>query len=209
MIRLRYAQDSLQGQAGMETQSTPSSPLDLQRYRTYLLLLARSHDKMGGDEASDMVQKTMLAAHAQRAEFRGRSPAELAAWLKQILRREVIDAYRHRRRLKRDVHREVPLEAEVDGSFSRMDGCLAAVESSPSQRVSREEEMISLASAIAQLPEAQREAVVLHHLQGATLAEVAAKLQRTEAAVAGLLHRGMKQLRELLDSPSSGRSRNT
>jgi len=189
----------------METESTPSSSLDLQRYRTYLLLLARSHDKMGGDEASDLVQKTMLAAHAQRAEFRGESPAELAAWLKQILRREVIDAYRHRRRLKRDVHREVPLEAEVDGSFSRMNGCLAAVESSPSQRVSREEEMISLACAIAQLPEAQREAVVLHHLQGATLAEVAAKLQRTEAAVAGLLHRGMKQLRELLEEPGSGR----
>jgi RNA polymerase sigma-70 factor (ECF subfamily) len=189
----------------METLSTSSSPLDLQRYRTYLLLLARSHDKMGGEEASDLVQKTMLAAHAQRAEFRGQSPAELAAWLKQILRREVIDAYRNRRRLKRDVRREVPLEAEVDGSFSRVDACLAAVESSPSQRVSREEEMVSLACGLAQLPEAQREAVVLHHLQGATLAEVAAKLQRTEAAVAGLLHRGMKQLREILEEPGSGR----
>lgn len=189
----------------MEPESTHSSPLDLQRYRTYLLLLARSHDKLGGEEASDLVQKTMLAAHAQRAEFRGGSPAELAAWLKQILRREVIDAYRHRRRLKRDVHREVPLEAEVDGSFSRVEVCLAAVESSPSQRVSREEELVSLACGLAQLPEAQREAVVLHHLQGATLAEVAAKLQRTEAAVAGLLHRGMKQLREILEEPGSGR----
>ncbi|MGI8980737.1 MAG: sigma-70 family RNA polymerase sigma factor [Pirellulaceae bacterium] len=189
----------------METLSTPSSPLDLQRYRTYLLLLARSHDKMGGDEASDLVQKTMLAAHAQRADFRGQSPAELAAWLKQILRREVIDAYRHRRRLKRDVHREVPLEAEVDGSFSRAQVCLAAVQTSPSQQVSREEELVGMADALAQLPDAQREAVVLHHLQGATLAEVAAQLQRTEAAVAGLLHRGMKRLRELLEEPSSGR----
>jgi DNA-directed RNA polymerase specialized sigma24 family protein len=93
----------------MHPQST--LPLDLQRYRTYLLLLARSHDKMGGEEASDLVQKTMLAAHAQRAEFRGQSPAELAAWLKQILRREVIDAYRHGRRQCRDVRREIPLEA--------------------------------------------------------------------------------------------------
>ena len=56
-----------------------SANLDLTRYRTYLLLLARSHDKMGGDEASDLLQKTMLAAHAQRAEFRGKSPGELAA----------------------------------------------------------------------------------------------------------------------------------
>jgi len=160
---------------------------------------------MGGEEASDLVQKTMLAAHAQREAFRGQSPVEVAVWLKQILRREVIDAYRHRRRLKRDVHREVPLEAEVDDSFSRTNNWLAAVESSPSQRVTRDEEMISLACAISQLPESQREAVVLHHLQGATLAEVAVKLQRTEAAVAGLLHRGMKQLRELLEEPDSGR----
>lgn len=187
----------------METLSTPSSPLDLQRYRTYLLLLARSHDKMGGEEASDLVQKTMLATHTQRAEFRGQSSAELAAWLKQILRREVIDAYRHRRRLKRNVHREVPLEAEVDGSFSRVQVCLAASQTSPSQQLSREEELVAMADALSLLSEAQREAVVLHHLQGATLAEVAAKLQRTEAAVAGLLHRGMKQLRKLLDEPGS------
>jgi len=71
----------------METESTPSSSLDLQRYRTYLLLLARSHDKMGGEEASDLVQKTMLAAHAQRAEFRGGSPAELAVHLRHVERR--------------------------------------------------------------------------------------------------------------------------
>lgn len=180
-----------------------SSSLDLQGYRTHLLLLARSHDKMGGEEASDLVQKTMLAAHAQRAEFRGQSSAELAAWLKQILRREVIDAYRHRRRLKRDVHREVPLDVQVDGSFSRAQVCLAAVQTSPSQHVSREEELVGLADALAQLPDAQREAVVLHHLQGATLAEVAAQLQRTEAAVAGLLHRGLKHLRQLLEAPSS------
>ena len=182
----------------------PNSPsLDLQQYRTYLLLLARSHDRMGGDEASDLVQKTMLAAHAQRAEFRGQSPAELAAWLKQILRHQVIDAYRQKRRLKRDMRREVPLEAEVDGSFSRAQVCLAAVQTSPSQHVSREEELVGLADALSQLPEAQREAVVLHHLQGASLADVAAQLQRTEAAVAGLLHRGLKQLRQLLDEPNS------
>jgi RNA polymerase sigma-70 factor (ECF subfamily) len=188
----------LQATTGMETRPSPSS-LDLQRYRTYLLLLARSQDRIGGEEASDLVQKTLLAAHAQREEFRGKSPAELAAWLKQILRRQVIDAYRQQRRLKRDVRREVPLDAEVDGSFSRAEVWLAAVETTPSQHVSREEELVSLADALAQLPDAQREAIMLHHLQGASLAEVAAQLQRTQAAVAGLLHRGLKQLRELLD----------
>jgi RNA polymerase sigma-70 factor (ECF subfamily) len=164
-----------------------------------LLLLARSLAKMGGDEASDLVQKTMLTAHAQQAEFRGTSPAELAAWLKQILRRQVIDAYRRRQRLKRDVRREMPLPMNVDSSFSRAQAWLTAAQSSPSQQISREEELVAMADALAQLPDAQREAVVLHHLQGATLAEVATRLERTERAIAGLLHRGLKQLRQALD----------
>jgi RNA polymerase sigma-70 factor (ECF subfamily) len=184
--------------------ATPSSSAhELERYRTYLLLLARSHDRLRGEEASDVVQKTMLAAYSHREDCRGQSPAEVAAWLKQILRREMIDSYRQGRRLKRDVRREVPLEADVDRSFSRAQVWLAAAQTSPSQKVSREEELVAMANALAQLPEAQREAIVLHHLQGASLAEVAAELQRSEAAVAGLLHRGLKQLRQLLDAPSS------
>ena len=110
----------------------------------------------------------------------------------------MIDAYRDVRRLRRDVRRELPLEVDVENSFSRVQVCLAAVQTSPSQKVSREEELVAMADALAKLPDAQREAVVLHHLQGATLAEVADQLQRSEAAVAGLLHRGMKQLRTLM-----------
>ena len=185
-------------------QIPPSTkPLELERYRTYLLMLARSQDGVEAGDASDLVQKTLLAACTQQAQFRGRTQGELAAWLKQILRNQVIDAYRQQRRQKRDVGREVSLEAGVDGSFTRADAWLAAIESSPSQRASRDEELVQLADALAGLPEAQREAIMLHHLQGATLADVAQRLGRSEAAVAGLLHRGLKQLREQLDDGSS------
>jgi DNA-directed RNA polymerase specialized sigma24 family protein len=40
--------------------------------------------------------------------------------------------------------------------------------------------------------------IELHHLGGQTLAEVAAALELTRPAVAGLLHRGVKKLRQLL-----------
>jgi DNA-directed RNA polymerase specialized sigma24 family protein len=40
--------------------------------------------------------------------------------------------------------------------------------------------------------------IELHHLRGQTLAEVAAALGTTRPAVAGLLHRGLKKLRQLL-----------
>jgi DNA-directed RNA polymerase specialized sigma24 family protein len=38
----------------------------------------------------------------------------------------------------------------------------------------------------------------MHHLQGLPVPEVAEHLQRSEAAVAGLLRRGLKKLRQLL-----------
>jgi len=177
-------------------------PLELENYRSYLLLLARSHDGMTSDEASDLVQNTFLAACSQHEQFRGKSKGELGAWLKQILRNQVIDGYRQQRRLKRDVSRQVPLDGGLDDSFARADAWLAAAQSSPSQRVSRKEELVRLADALAELPEAQREAIVLRHLQGATLADVAKRLGRTEGAVAGLLQRGLKQLRQRLDDES-------
>src|SRR5690349_9098453 len=97
--------------------STAQVPLDLQRYRPYLLVLAQSQPQLAGQEASDIVQKTLFQAHSQRNQFRGQTTGELAAWLKQILRNQLIDAYRQQRRLRRDVSREVSLEASIDGSF--------------------------------------------------------------------------------------------
>ena len=39
---------------------------------------------------------------------------------------------------------------------------------------------------------------MLHHLQDWSLAETARHLDRSDAAVAGLVHRGLKRLRELM-----------
>jgi RNA polymerase sigma-70 factor (ECF subfamily) len=96
------------------------------------------------------------------------------------------------------VRRECSLEADIDASFSRTHEWLAAVQSSPSQKMSRQEDVLRLAEVIAKLPEAQREAVVLHHLQGLSLSEVAHQIGKTEAAIAGLLFRGLKTLHSLL-----------
>jgi RNA polymerase sigma-70 factor (ECF subfamily) len=86
----------------------------------------------------------------------------------------------------------------MDQSSARLEAWLAADQSSPSVRAERHEELFRLAAALAALPEDQRRAVELHHIQERPLAEVAAELGRSKGAVAQLLFRGLKKLRELL-----------
>ena len=62
----------------------------------------------------------------------------------------------------------------------------------------RHERALRLAEALAKLPDAQRDAVVLRHFQGLSLAEIADELDCTTAAVTGLLQRGLKNLRNSL-----------
>jgi RNA polymerase sigma-70 factor (ECF subfamily) len=178
--------------------------LAVERFRTYLLVLARI--QLGGQsgprlDASDVVQQTLLDAHRQREQFRGQTAAEMAGWLRQMLACNLADALRAATRDKRDVRRERPLEAALADSSARMERFLAADHSSPSQQAAANEDVLRLADALSSLPEAQREAIVLHYWQDLPVAEVAERLGRTgrtPAAVAGLLQRGLKTLRTLL-----------
>jgi len=110
----------------------------------------------------------------------------------------IADAHRALGRAKRDVAREQSLEAALNESSSKLEVLLMAQQSSPSQRAARQEQLVRLADALAQLPEDQREAVVRKHLQGDTVAAIAQNMNRSETAVGGLLRRGMTRLRELL-----------
>lgn len=170
-------------------------------FRDYLVLLARMHlDPRLGDrlDPSDLVQQTLLEAHQKREQFRGTSAGEMAAWLRRMLAHNLADAVRALGRAKRDPTREQSIDATLDESSARLQAWLTAEQSSPSEQAAKNEQLLQLSDALKHLPEAQREAVVLHHLQGRTLAEVAGALGRSEAAVAGLLHRGLDRLRELL-----------
>ncbi len=177
-----------------------NSGMALERYRGYLHLLARLQLQArfrGKLDASDVVQQTLLKAHQALEQFRGEEPAELAAWLRQILARTLADYARDFGRAKRDLARERSLEAAVEDSSARLDAWVSA-ESSPSQHVLREEQSVRLAGALASLPELQREALILKHCEGWSLAEIAQHLQRTRPAVASLLRRGLQHLRALL-----------
>jgi RNA polymerase sigma-70 factor (ECF subfamily) len=139
-----------------------------------------------------------MEAHRDLAQFRGRTVGEQAAWLRQILARNLANVLRDLRRDKRDVAREQPLPAALEESAARLEVWLAAAQSSPSQQAQRHERAVRLAEALQTLPENQREAVVLRHWHGYSLVEIGQRLGCTTAAVTGLLHRGLRNLREEL-----------
>jgi RNA polymerase sigma-70 factor (ECF subfamily) len=172
----------------------------LDHYRAYLRVLAERQMGVALSrrvDASDIVQQTMLEAHRAFTAFRGATQPELTAWLAQILDHNLRDNIRnHIETAKRATGREQSLEAET----SKWD-LSGAQQSSPSQRAMRGEEAIRLAAALDVLPHDQREAVRLRHFEGWSLNQIAEHLDRTPAAAAGLIKRGMQALREQLQEP--------
>jgi RNA polymerase sigma-70 factor (ECF subfamily) len=173
--------------------------LGVEQYRSYLCLLAeakldrRLRPKL---DPSDVVQQTLLQAHQIRHQFRGTTTGEMAVWLRQILTRTLLHCVRDLHRARRDVGRDRSLQAAINESSARFEHRLVAEQSSPSQQVVKMEEILELANAVAGLPDGQREAVVLYYFEGCSLGEVAERLDRSESAVGGLLHRGLMRLRQ-------------
>ena len=106
--------------------------------RDYLRILAR----IGLDprlrsklDESDVVQKTLLEAHRDWEQFRGKSEGERYGWLKQILARNLANLVRDYTRNKRDVNREA-----VESSSHRFANWLASDQTDPATAMIREEE---------------------------------------------------------------------
>jgi RNA polymerase sigma-70 factor (ECF subfamily) len=176
----------------------------LEHYRDYLCLLARLQldERLQTKlDTSDVVQETLLKAHAKQEQFRVRTDAEMAGWLRQILANTIAEAARKFGAGARDVRREQSLEAALEESSVRLEHWLAADSSGPNGHANRQEQLLGLAGALAQLPADQRQALELHHLKGRPVTELAQELGRSPDAVGALLYRGLKKLRELLAEP--------
>jgi RNA polymerase sigma-70 factor, ECF subfamily len=172
-------------------------PRPLEEYRDYLRVLARAQldPRLRGKlDPSDVVQETLLKAHAHKDQFRGGTEVEKRAYLRQILARELLMAARKYGR--QHVGLERSLQAALEESSARLEAWLAAEDSTPIERAVREEQLLRLARGLARLPADQREAVELRYLQGYTVSDVGKFMERTAASVAGLLRRGLMALRD-------------
>lgn len=177
---------------------------ELERYRAYLLILARRQvaaPDLARLDPSGVVQQTLLDAHQASDALAPLDPVRRLAWLRTALARNLTDAYRHLHADKRDARREQAIGADLEASAAGLENWLAADHSSPSQKADRNEQLLRLADALAALPDAQRDAVEAHYFHGRPVAEIAAATGKTPAAVAGLLKRGLQTLRDVLREP--------
>lgn len=175
----------------------------LERYRDYLCLLARLEldPRLRAEfDSSDVAQQTLVKAQQHLDQFRGHGEAELVGWLRRILANTLADLLR---RARRRGAADRSLDAALEASSARLEALLVDdAQPPPGDRLDREERLLRLAGALAELPEEQRTAVELHHLQGHSVPEIGRLMGRSTASVAGLLRRGLARMRTLLaDDP--------
>jgi RNA polymerase sigma-70 factor (ECF subfamily) len=184
------------------TESGPTSEVfSLPRYREYLhsLVRARLEPRLWAKvDPSEVVQDALLKAHQARDQFRGQTEQQLAAWLRKILHNTLLNALRDCGR--RVGYASVSLNEVLESSFGNAANAPADPGLPPDELASQNEQLVGLAGALERLPEDQRTVLEMKHLHGLSVAEISERTDRTKPSVVGLLYRGTKALRILLDA---------
>jgi RNA polymerase sigma-70 factor (ECF subfamily) len=176
----------------------------LDRHRPRLRRMVRLHldPRLGARvDPSDVVQDTLAEAARRLEEYLRRLPLPFYPWLRHIALDRLLDLRRrHLRARKRSVAREDPDVLHLpDESAAELAARLIDLGSSPSRHLLREELRQRVRAALGRLSAADREVLVLRHLEQMPAREVAAVLGVGEGAVRMRLVRALGRLRDLLD----------
>ncbi len=151
---------------------------------------------VGPQEAEDLTQIVFAKAARALPQFRG--DAQASTWLYRIAANIASDWLRSRsaREAKLTVH----LPEVLDGAKSQGSASVALLDSqsSPEQRLVRKDMRDHIRREIGQLPEGNREVLILGDLGGLTDEEVAQTLGISLANVKVRLHRARAQLRKAI-----------
>ncbi|MDI3290997.1 sigma-70 family RNA polymerase sigma factor [Polyangium sp. 15x6] len=149
--------------------------------------------------ASDIAQEAGMQAFRSFAAFQGTTEKQFLAWLQKVVETSTTQAFRHAGQMKRDKKEETPLD-DPDALE------IPAPQTSPSQATAAAEQWQLVFGWIFQLPEEQKLAIWLCHLKEMRVAAAAEQMGKSEQAVAGLLQRGIRTLRERMSNEMDGKS---
>jgi len=173
-------------------------------FRRHLLLLAHRELPLslrGKIGPSDLVQETAVDARRDFREFRGSTPEECFAWLRSILRNNVVDAVRrYETAQKRAVGREISLTTPTG---RRQGNMIELPDGLPDGSAIRREDAATLVSALGRLSPDHQVVLRLRYWEGLSFVEIGARIDRSPEAVRKLWYRAVARLQQQMESPDS------
>lgn len=198
-------EDSLLRRAGEGDEGAREELFRNQRRRLQRMVSVRLDRRiLSRLDVSDVVQEVFLEAHRRWDAFLERRPLPFYPWLRQI-GWEVLSKL-HEKHLctqKRRVTRERHLLRLPDESAGELVAYLAGTNTSVGSRLVRQEMHQRLRQALEDLPGRDREVLVLRHMEGLTVREIAEVLGIQEGAVKTRHFRALSRLREVLTGPDA------
>lgn len=148
-------------------------------------VLAYAARMLGGDraEAEDVAQETMLRLWRIAPEWR-QGETKVTTWAYRVATNLCLDRHRARRRKAQTALDDAPELASADPSAEG--------------RLVQADRMAALEAALGELPDRQRQAVVLRHIEGLTNPEISAVMEIGVEAVESLTARGKRALSAIL-----------
>lgn len=159
--------------------------------RLFTIALRLLGDRRDAEEvAQDALVRAFRAMHDYPRERI--ALLRLRPWLASI----AVNLARNRRRRHDDRQPPGSLEPLLDAGFDPPADAGAA----PAVAADRRETQRELAAALLRLTPVVRSAIVLRHVDGLSVAEVAEALGRPEGTVKAQVHRGLRELRTILEA---------
>ena len=172
-------------------------------HRTYLRTAVELHvDRRlrARLDPSDVVQEAQLEAARRIDDYLRRQPMPFHIWLRQTAYQNLLRMRRqHVEAERRSVTRELPLP---DGSSATLARQLLGAGPTPNEQLGEEELARRLRQAVAELPETDREILLMRNFEGLSNQEAAQVLGLEPAAASRRYGRAILRLRKVLQEGS-------
>ena len=151
---------------------------DMYADRIYRHIYYRLSNK---EDAKDLTQEVFLKAWKALPKYK-KTGTPLLGWLFTISHNRIIDHYR----TKKD-HVNIDDKIVIEDRQKR-----------PEELLEDQYTQQDIRRAILQLPEIQQQAILMSYIEGLEYSEIAATLKKSEGNVRVIIHRALKQMRDIL-----------
>jgi RNA polymerase sigma-70 factor (ECF subfamily) len=163
--------------------------------RIFGLLVKQCGDR---DLAEEITQATFVRIVDKLGDYEEQGRFE--PWLFRIAMNRLRDEMRRRKRQAKPMSALAGPGGEADDPMATM---VAAGEDQPLDRMQRDEQIVQLRRAIAQLAEADQQILELRHAGGLSFAQIAETLEQPLGTVLARGHRAIGKLRKLMEADES------